>query len=147
MTKPEFTLDRCLGFLANRVYRSFQKEVDRLLQPLGLTTAQFCVLMKLYNQDGITQSALAQKLHIESPTLVRIIDRLEEAGLVRRRPSPKDRRAYRIVLTNRGRELEKQLRKVGETVRSKATRGMTEQESEKLRDYMMLVWENLEAQD
>lgn len=61
------------------------------------------VLMRLLELDGLTQATLARVQRVEAPSMCRMIDRLERDGLVERRPSPDDRRATRVHLTDAGR--------------------------------------------
>jgi DNA-binding MarR family transcriptional regulator len=59
------------------------------------------VLVRLAHYEGVNQAALAEVLGIKPMTLVRLLDRLEGAGLIRRMPDPQDRRAYNLLLTPR----------------------------------------------
>lgn len=65
----------------------------------GMTRARCAVLIHLAQHEGVNQAALAQILDIRSITLVRLLDRLEAAGLVARMPDPDDRRAHVLALT------------------------------------------------
>jgi DNA-binding MarR family transcriptional regulator len=87
----------------------FQNRLERrlaeVLGPLGLTLAQFDVLMTLCHGDGITQQDLAERLLVTKANVVGLLDRVCAAGWVERRPDPEDRRANRIYLTDAGRKL------------------------------------------
>ncbi len=139
-----FRIDQCLGFITNRLVRAFQKALDKKLTDYGLTTAQFCVLAKLLEEEGHTQTELANRLHIESPTLVRTLDRMEEANLIERRRDPGDRRAYRIFLKPKGKKMRKIVDKIGMEVHEQATKGITNKELEILQKSLDKIWENLE---
>jgi len=139
-----FSVDNCLGFIANRLVKAFLKLLDHKLEDFNLTGAQFCVLTKLFEEEGLTQTQLAQRLYIESPTLVRTLDRLEEAGLIERRRVPSDRRAFHIFLTQAGRDMEDILMQKGKEVHEISIRGMSEKEIEKLKDLLFQLWQNLE---
>jgi len=145
-SKEEFTfsVDNCLGFIANRLVKSFLKVLDHKLTDFNLTGAQFCVLTKLFEEEGLTQTQLAQRLYIESPTLVRTLDRLEEANLIERRRVPEDRRAFHIFLTDKGRSLEDLLMEKGREVHEIAVQGMTKDDVQQLKDMLFLLWHNLE---
>ena len=138
-----FNIDDCLGFIANRLVRVFQKAVDKRVQDMGLTTAQFCVLVRLYEQEGITQTELAQRLFIETPTLVRTLDKMESTGLIERRRDPKDRRAYHLYLRPKGLELKEFVEKVGQEVHEIATQGLTAEEFDLLKQALYKIWTNL----
>jgi DNA-binding MarR family transcriptional regulator len=140
----DFKVEDCLGFIANRLVRGFQKAFDGLLNGYGLTSAQFCVLAKLYEDEGLTQTELASRLFIESPTLVRTLDRMEAADFIERRRAPGDRRAYHIYLLPKGQALRDVVNRVGREINDKATRGMADKEVENLRRYLRMIWDNLE---
>ena len=84
-----------------RVYGSFGDH----LRGLGLTQGQFGVLVLIGANPGLPQTALAQAVGSNRSLMVRNIDRLEAAQLVRREAAPKDRRSHAIVITQAGREM------------------------------------------
>ena len=83
--------DSSIGFLISDVSRLLRRVYDRRVEPLGLTRAQWRVLVHVYRRAGVSQTALAQILEIEKPTLGRLVDRLEQKGWVER-PPPKYRK-------------------------------------------------------
>ena len=99
--------ERSVGFLVHDVARLIRKRFEQhaRAKQLGLTRSQAAVLGRLSRQEGINQVTLAQQLELEPITLVRILDRLEAAGMVERRPDPLDRRARALYLTPRARPL------------------------------------------
>src|SRR5436190_20361761 len=103
MTPESF--DRHLGFLLHDVARLLRTRFDQRARALGLTRAQWSVLAHLSRQEGLNQSALADVLEVEPITLARLLDRLEAARLVERRPDPADRRARLLYLTAPARPL------------------------------------------
>lgn len=139
-----FSIDNCLGFIANRLVKCFMKVLDKELADHNLTGAQFCVLAKLFEEEGLTQTMLAQKLYIESPTLVRTLDKLEEAGFIERRRVPEDRRAFHIFLTPKGRQMSDLVTSIGSKVHSIAVEGLSEKEVADLKRFMYTLWKNLE---
>jgi DNA-binding MarR family transcriptional regulator len=87
------------GFLLSDVARLLRKRFDERARSLGATRAQWKMLLTLSRNEGLNQGALAELLEVEPITACRMIDRLEESGLVERRRDPDDRRAWRIHLT------------------------------------------------
>ena len=77
-------LDRDLGFLLHDVARLMRKRFEQNARDLGLTRSQGQVLVHLADNEGIHQGALAELTRVEPITLTRILDRLEEAGLIER---------------------------------------------------------------
>src|SRR6202162_4558912 len=98
-------LERSFGFLVNDVARLFGRRFDLNGRRLGLTRAQCRTLGYLARNEGINQAGLADLLEIRPMTLVRQIDRMQEAGWIERRPDPTDRRARRLFLTDKARPI------------------------------------------
>ncbi len=87
---------------SSRLLRNF---IDHRAKAWGTTRAQWIVLFRLRKQEGLSQVDLADVLELQPISLVRLLDRLVEHGLLERREDPKDRRANRLFLTERGRQL------------------------------------------
>ena len=68
---------------------------------LGLTPSQWKVILALNLTDGLTQKELADKIYVDGSTLVPILDKMEQNGLIERRADSKDRRINRIFLTSK----------------------------------------------
>jgi DNA-binding MarR family transcriptional regulator len=85
--------------------RLLRNLIDHRAKEKGTTRAQWIVLFRLRQQEGLSQVDLADVLELQPISLVRLLDRLVEHGLLERRHDPKDRRANRLFLTARGREL------------------------------------------
>lgn len=82
--------------------RAIRRAFNRRVVSLGATRSQWRVLARLARSgDAVRQGELAEALDVEPITMCRMIDRLEEAGLVERRRDPQDRRAWRIHLTEK----------------------------------------------
>jgi DNA-binding MarR family transcriptional regulator len=105
----EFVIEDSLGYVINRVARSFAQELAGELRQRGIGIGQWAVLLFLWARDGMSQADLARVVAIEPPTMVRTIDRMVRDGLVTRAPDPEDRRISRIYLTDRGRVLRDEL--------------------------------------
>lgn len=94
-----------LGAMLAQVSRLMRRSFDERAREIGVTRPQWQVLSILMRHPGINQGGLAEILEVEPITAGRMIDRLQEAALVERRPDPADRRAWRLHLTQRGEEL------------------------------------------
>jgi DNA-binding MarR family transcriptional regulator len=73
----------------------------------GVHEGQQFILRCLWQEDGLPPGEIARRLGLATPTVTRAATRMEAAGLLRREPHPSDRRLVRLVLTDRGRSLEK----------------------------------------
>jgi MarR family transcriptional regulator, transcriptional regulator for hemolysin len=87
---------------SSRLLRNF---IDNRAKTRGTTRAQWIVLFRLRDQEGLSQVDLADVLELQPISLVRLLDRLVEHGLLERRHDPKDRRANRLFLTEAGKQL------------------------------------------
>ena len=85
--------------------RLLRNHIDHRAKARGTTRAQWIVLFRLREQEGLSQVDLADVLELQPISLVRLLDRLVEHGLLERRPDPRDRRANRLFLTKTGRRL------------------------------------------
>lgn len=88
-----------------RIHQQVQKTETAHLARFNLTLPQFDVLAQLYNEEGITQQVLADRLFVTKGNVCGLMDRLMEQDLVERRADPEDRRAYMLHLTPKGRQL------------------------------------------
>jgi DNA-binding MarR family transcriptional regulator len=87
------------GFLLHDIARLMRKNFNRRVQSLGLTQAQYRVILHLSRCEGIQQVALAEILEIQPITLARLLDKLEAGNMIERRRDPSDRRAFCLYLT------------------------------------------------
>ena len=87
---------------SSRLLRNY---IDHRAKARGTTRAQWIVLFRLREQEGLSQVDLADVLELQPISLVRLLDRLVEHGLLERRADPRDRRANRLFLTRSGRRL------------------------------------------
>jgi DNA-binding MarR family transcriptional regulator len=87
---------------SSRLLRNY---IDHRSKERGTTRAQWIVLFRLRENEGLSQVDLADVLELQPISLVRLLDRLVEHGLLERRNDPKDRRANRLFLTAKGKTL------------------------------------------
>lgn len=97
--------DLRLGYLIHDVSRLRRVQFDRELAPLGITRSQWWVLAFISRNNGLPQTQLAQELDVGKVALGSLIDRLQNAGFVERRPDATDRRVKRVFLTPKGLQL------------------------------------------
>lgn len=94
--------DTCLCLHAQRAARVLARRFDALLRPVGLTNAQFSLLMALNRPVPATIGPLANLLGADRTTLTAALKPLQREGLVTIEPDPEDRRSRRILLTPAG---------------------------------------------
>jgi DNA-binding MarR family transcriptional regulator len=81
------------------VARQMRTRADQMARAYGMTRAQWVILARLERQPGLSQNELAALAEVAPITIARLVDRLEEMGLVERCPDPADRRIWRLRLT------------------------------------------------
>lgn len=132
-----------LPFEIAETAHALRRAFDRRAATLGVTRAQWKVLFRLERQPGLRQVELADILDVEPITLCRIVDRLEEAGLVERQRDPADRRAWRLEVTEQAEPLIKKLRALADGLMSEAFAGLSDNELELMRGKLTKIRENL----
>ncbi len=137
--------DRTLGFLVADISRLLRRSMDRRLQSLGLTQAQWRAIVYLSRSEGMTQAALAESLEIQPITVTRLIDRMESAGWVERRTHPLDRRAVQLHLTAQSQPILDEMHARAADTLNEATRGIPAREQRELVATLEQVKHNLIA--
>jgi MarR family transcriptional regulator, transcriptional regulator for hemolysin len=124
--------------------RLIRREANRRAAALGATGAQWRVLARLSLRNGVRQVDLAESLDVEPITLCRMVDRLEEAGLVERRRDAEDRRAWRIHLTPAAEPVIEQLREMTGTFNDDLLDGIAEADARTVRRVLDQLRRNLD---
>lgn len=104
--------------------RLLRNYIDHRAKTRGTTRAQWIVLFRLREQEGLSQVDLADVLELQPISLVRLLDRLVEHGLVERRSDPRDRRANRLFLTRAGRQLADDLDSLRDAIATDVLQGV-----------------------
>jgi DNA-binding MarR family transcriptional regulator len=136
-----------LGFLLLDAARLLRRRFQRESRDIPMTAAQLQIVARLKQGDGMTQAELASLLEIEPMTLSRHLDRMEAAGLVERRACPQDRRARRVVVTDKARALVEPMRARALAVYEQAQAGLGEAERAQLVAGLETLIANLAADD
>lgn len=131
-----------LPFEIAETAHALRKAFDRRACGLGVTRAQWKVLFRLTAQPGMRQIDLADLLDIEPITLSRIVDRLEEGGLVERVADPTDRRAWRLHVTAGARPLVDKLQALADDMIAEAFAGIDAKDIEITRQVLGRAREN-----
>jgi len=95
-------IEDCISFLLGKAQQRVSRRAKELLAEYDVTPVQYGALCVLWERDGQTGAEVGGRLVIDSATMTGIIDRLERADLIERRPDASDRRVYRLYVTKRG---------------------------------------------
>jgi DNA-binding MarR family transcriptional regulator len=113
-----------LCFLMDVATRKITKFYNRRLRRFGITYNHLFILTCLWEQDGVNVKDLSKQLLLDSSSLTGHLDRLEKRGLVLRQDDPEDRRAVRVFLTEKGRQLKEQLQPIGQELKETLQQGV-----------------------
>jgi DNA-binding MarR family transcriptional regulator len=103
-----------VAFAISDIARLYRKRFDERTRSFGITGPQMRAVVQIMRFPGINQGALADRLDVEPITTCRMVDRLEQAGLVERRRDPQDRRAWQLYLTEAAEPIAEDLQNIGQ---------------------------------
>ncbi len=132
-----------IDFLLAQVCRLHRARAHTLLEQLGLYHGQPPLLFALWEQEGLSHTELAERLHIQPATITKMVQRMEKAGFVERRPDPADQRVSRVYLTAAGYDVKAQVQGVWRRLEDETFAGIPQQEREVLRGFLLQMRENL----
>jgi MarR family transcriptional regulator, organic hydroperoxide resistance regulator len=138
--RPEY---ESINFLLGLLCRAQRGKMSEALIAIGLYAGQDMFLWQLWRQDGLTQSQMVERMCVQPPTVSKMLDRLEKAGLVERRPDAEDSRLSRVYLTEQGHKSQRAVRDIWVNVEQRMTEGLSVEERIVLRRLLMQVHENL----
>jgi len=132
-----------LGLVIYDVARQLRINFDRRATGIGMSRAQFSILVALKRNEGQRQVDLAEAMELKPISVVRLLDKLEKQGLIERRDDPDDRRAKRLYLTAKAAPLLDKLWIHGAETRKDALAGFTPEEDTQLMELLMRIRTNL----
>ncbi|MDH4553944.1 MarR family transcriptional regulator [Pseudomonas sp. BN417] len=137
--------EESLGFLLADVSRLMRRSFERRLTGSPLTLSQARALVHIARNEGCRQVELADQLEVKPITLARLIDQLEQAGLVERRPDPEDRRAYRLYLREQAGQELRNIHEVAAATHAEALFDLSEAEAAALAAALRKMRQNLSS--
>lgn len=137
------------GFLISRIKQMGTRIFDRMLAASGIDSfngAQGRILYVLWQNDEISISSLSAQTSLANTTLTAMLDRMENMGLIVRKPDPKDRRNRLIALTEKARFLQDDYAKISQQMNEIYYTGFTETEIVQFEAYLQRILNNLEKE-
>jgi DNA-binding MarR family transcriptional regulator len=132
-----------LDFILANISHLHHTRAHQLLEKIGLYRGQPPVLHYLWEKEGRTQTELAEKMKITPATMTKMLQRMEKAGFIQRRPDDTDQRVSRVYLTEAGRAIQCEVEGVWNSMDAEAFEGFTLEEKALLRQFLLQVRENL----
>lgn len=145
MTGLQYDFENSIGYWIILTGHALERALNHELAPQGITHRQWQVLAWLALDSELCQTDLAERMRIEPPTLVRVLDRMEQAGWIERRDDPTDRRKKLIAPTAKAIPIWTRAADCARQVRARASQGMAEDEMTQLRDALQRIQQNLKA--
>lgn len=138
-------IEQSIGYQMRRIVSVMGSEVDRRVEPLGLTDAQWRPLLRIFLASGqeSTVAALARVCQLDAGGMTRLLDRLEAKGLCRRERSQEDRRVVHLALTEEGHAAAAQLPALLLDLQNTALHGFSEADTAAFRSYLARIYENV----
>ena len=140
---PQQPKPESLDFLLVQICRLHHARAHTLLEELDLYRGQPPVLFALWEQEGLTHSELAARLHVKPATITKMINRMEKTGFVQRRSDSEDQRVSRVYLTDAGRAIQNEVERVWRTLLEETFVGFSPEERVLLRRFFLQMRENL----
>jgi MarR family transcriptional regulator, organic hydroperoxide resistance regulator len=125
--------------LFTQAAKLLREAADEAMSGHGVRVGQHIVLSALWDQDGLTPGEIARRLGAATPTIVNTATRMEEAGLLARRPDPADARLVRLYLTPRGLSAREPVREARAALEQHATTTLTAAERDHLRSALAKI--------
>lgn len=133
-----------VGYQLRMANRATQRHLQTLIEPHGVALGMWYFLRALWQEDGLTQRELSEKVGTMEPTTLHAIAGMERAGIVERRRNTEDRRKINIYLTEKGNALRQQLLPIARDVVNQATKGFSERERKTFVANLMRVRRNFD---
>ncbi|MDB5811768.1 MAG: putative transcription regulator protein [Betaproteobacteria bacterium] len=131
-----------VGYLLNRARAELLSAIDRELEPLDVTAAQYAILAQVAHELADSPAGLCKGIAYDPGAMTRMIDRLEAKKLIRRLRSPHDRRAINLELTDEGRAIVPKLRIQVVGVINRFLRGFTQSEARQFENFLQRMIRN-----
>ena len=132
-----------IDFLLAHICRLQYIRVHELLETVGLYRGQPPLLLALWEQEGLSHTELSTQLQISPATTTKMIQRMEKAGFVQRRPDPQDQRRSRVYLTDAGRSIRSEVEAIWAQIEAEIFAGFSVEEKETLADLLRKIRNNL----
>lgn len=142
----QFNVKETVGYIVTKTGNKLFNHLLELLTDYEITPEQWGLLNVLWENDGLNQKELAERMFKDKTNLTRMIDRLEEKGFVSRQTHPADRRAFQIFLTAKGDSLKETLIPIVTSAESSYLHGFTDEEIQVTKRVLKQIAQNISEQ-
>jgi MarR family transcriptional regulator, organic hydroperoxide resistance regulator len=135
-------LQNYIGFRILQIIKAHRVRADIAFGEVGLYPGQEMALYQLWNEEGLTQSELGERLSIDPSTMTKTLQRLEQSQIIERRQDAEDGRVYRVYLTSKGRDLQDKVQKIWDDLEETTVKGLSDVEKALLLRLLSQIQEN-----
>jgi DNA-binding MarR family transcriptional regulator len=137
--------EESVGHQVRWAHRALQRELEERLRPFGISSGMWYFLRALWEEDGLSQRELSDRVGTSEPTTVSALHAMEKRGLALRVPNSDDRRKSNIFLTRPAKDLRDLLLQEARAVNRTATAGISAAETATLKAVLAKIRKNLAA--
>jgi len=143
--KEQYSIEKSVGFFIYRTALLMKSALQRTLKEEGfnITAEQWAILRVLWEEEGLSQKEIGDRLFKDKPNVTRIVDALERKRLLFRQAVHNDRRKYALYLTKEGKKLQAELLPIAQQMIEKATNSLTKSDLETLQNLLNIIYGNL----
>ena len=133
-----------INLLLRMICQAQRNQMSEALSEIGVYAGQEMFLWHLWQEEGLTQSQLVERMCVQPPTVSKMLDRLEKVGLVERRSDASNSHLSHVYLTELGKIRQRDVRDIWTTMEQRLTQGLSMEERIVLRRLLLQVHENLQ---
>ncbi len=133
-----------INLLLRMICQAQRHQMSEALADIGVYAGQEMFLWHLWQEEGLTQSQLVERMCVQPPTVSKMLDRLEKVGLVERRSDASNSHLSQVYLTELGKGRQRDVRAIWTTMEQRLTQGLSMEERIVLRRLLLQVHENLQ---
>jgi DNA-binding MarR family transcriptional regulator len=145
VAEADFPFDESVGYQIRMTHRALHRFLQVRIEPYGVTLGMWYFLRALWNEDGLSQRELSDRVGTMEPTTLSAILNMEKKGLVRRVQNKTDRRKWHVCLTPRGRALKAELIPLARDVVNVAVQSLSQKQVKQLLEGLAEIQKNLHA--
>ena len=145
MPNNQFTKGELYSFITAKASIAVARRLQRKFNASGLslTIEQWSVLYHLWKEDGKSQQELCNATFRDKPSITRLVDNLEKAGLVKRVSAPTDRRINKVYLTEAAQMLQEETMAIAEETLNEALENVPAEHINLCKEVLQKIYDNL----
>ncbi len=132
-------LTQCINFLLTTAQHTVFQFLSSQLSAYDITPSQYGVLSCLWTREYATPKQISEILCLETSTISGVLDRMQKKGLIERFVNKEDRREIRVVVTEKGKVLQKPIQQIIETVNEVVLKDFSEEEIQRLKEDLRVI--------